>query len=243
MKPLTGILLGVGALGAAIAGAVWYEEKKAAAATPTSTPNSQVSVNAGDNYTATASFPANMTAVTQASAQAALPAGVVTVTGVSQTTQGTTTTAQLTFTGAATGTITTGMLAAAMGAPAGTAVSVVDTTTATQGSSSFGGSTPKQLSANYNSNGTTLSMNVGDGLKTSLLMTNGADWSFSSSDSSVLPVPTAASTQASDPNAPGGTDQVDMWTAVGEGTAVITGTSSSSAAAKQTWKLTVNVSS
>lgn len=239
MKPLTGILLGVGALGAAIAGAVWYEEKKAAAATPSSPVlNGQVSVNADENYTATASFPANMTAVTVQTAQAALPASVVTVTGVSQTTQGSTATTQLTFTGASNGTITTGMLAAAMGAPAGTAVSVIDTSTAIAtagGSSSFGNSTPKQLSANYSSTGTTLAMNVGDGLKVSLLQGSGGAWAFSQSGDTLQL--DGSPTTAADPSSAGGTDTVQSYSAVDSGQTILTATSGN-----QSWKLTVNVS-
>ena len=90
-----------------------------------------------------------------------------------------------------------------------------------------------QFSATYAQTGTTMSVNVGDTLTAYLPGPNA--WTFTLSDPSVLTQ--GSSGTAPDPSNTTVTDQTTMFTAVSEGSTVISGTSGS-----QTWKLTVNVS-
>ena len=86
VKPLTGILLAIGALGA-IAGAAWYENKKASqvAAPVTAGATSPLSLTGGHLYLATVTLASAVSgSSTQASVQAALP-NTLTVTSVTAT--------------------------------------------------------------------------------------------------------------------------------------------------------------
>ena len=233
MKPWLGWALaggGVLAVGAAVVAA------KSASASTSATPGSTglvYNLVSGHKYEFTVTSPSALSLTpTVALAQVAMPG--TTVTNVSTSGQVVT----IDATAISNAVVAAQGLAIAIGADPGSTVTMVDTTTAsaTKSGNAFGGSVPKQLSANYNSNGTTLAMNVGDSLKTSLLMTGGQPWTFANTNPSVLAMPTMNST-ATDPNVPGGTDQVDSWAAIGEGTAVISGTSGT-----QTWKMTINVS-
>ena|SRR5277367_6822849 len=131
MKPLTGILLAIGALGA-VAGAVWYENKQASqvATTPvTAGAASPLSLAAGHTYVATVTLAGAVSgSSTQASVQSGLPS-TVTVTSVTATPA--TITVGMTANSATSLPIPT--LLQAVGAPAGSIVSLQDNGQTTTG--------------------------------------------------------------------------------------------------------------
>ena len=232
-----GLALGLaGASIGAVIIAILVDKSSQPAATPAVTAsglgltsqNPPLSFTAGHTYLATITLAAPVTGQsTQASVQSALPASL-------QVTTLTATPAAITLTIAASATlnIPKATLTQAVGAPPGSIVTLIDQAGSMQGIA------PRQLSANYNSTGTTLPMFVGDGLRTSLPVNTAQNesWSFTTDTPAVVSTG-AAPTQAADPVTPGATDQIDTWTAAAVGTTVIKGQNKF-----QSWKLTCVVS-
>lgn len=118
--------------------------------------------------------------------------------------------------------------------------------TGTATKSGFGEYVPRQLSANSNATGTTLSMKLGDTLRTSLPVSgSGQAWTFATTGDSLV-ASGAASTTQNDPSLPGGTVQIDTWTTADTGTTVLTGTLpnvGNKAILARIWRLTITVTS
>ena len=127
MKPLTGILLAIGALGA-VAGAVWYEARQnsqVATAPVTAGATAPLSLAAGHSYVATVTLASAVSgSSTQASVQSGLPS-TVTVTSVTATPA----TIAVGMTANSATSLPVPTLLQAVGAPTGSLVNLQDTTT------------------------------------------------------------------------------------------------------------------
>jgi hypothetical protein len=90
-------------------------------------------------------------------------------------------------------------------------------------------------SAGLPQTGTTIRINQGDILTVHLLRSGASTWTIVADDDSVLQPNGSPSTQT-DPTAPGGTDDVVVFIAIGTGQAIVTGTGGGGS-----FRLTVNV--